>query len=108
MRIRPSAARLDVVAGAEAGNTGLPLRLRGLENRTVGERRDGRRHARPAMPIRCRLGMISGVCSRACEKSKRFIKSPVAGRDQLFRRCTEKLAGRDGIDSRVIVERIER
>jgi hypothetical protein len=43
MRIRPSAARLDVVAGAEAGNTGLPLRLRGLENRTVGERRDGRR-----------------------------------------------------------------
>ena len=49
MRIRPSAARLDVVAGAEAGNTHLPLRLRGLENRTVGERRDGRRHARPAM-----------------------------------------------------------
>jgi hypothetical protein len=43
MRIRPSAARLDVVAGAEAGNTGLPLRLRGLENRTVGERRDEQR-----------------------------------------------------------------
>ena len=40
INIRPSAARLDLVAGAEADNTGLPLRLRGLENRTVGERLD--------------------------------------------------------------------
>jgi hypothetical protein len=44
--------------------------------RTIRSVSRGTSEARPSPPCRSDARMISGVCTRACEKSKRFIKSP--------------------------------